>query len=219
VTADFEEDEELGAAEWDLCSPDTSYGHNVCRYQSSEGKGKNFTSKKETQIETIKVMDGSWYLKITASNGGVTGRVYTTKRTVEHGKIVVLENVIVRVDRCDHGTVSENVSIRSAESPQNAAPALDQYAWMPQIAFSSDPDRIWHPICAQGFKENKYGATAVCREVGFWSGEVNGTYELREEGFPVGKCNTGERLDECRAGARYVTYILLFHLLSHVFLI
>jgi hypothetical protein len=204
IIADFEDDEELEAAEWDLCSPDTSYGHNVCRYQSSEGKGKSFTAKNETQIETIKVMDGSWYLKITASNGGVTGRVYTTKRTVEHGKIVVLENVIVRVDRCDLGSVSENVSIRrSAESA--AAPALDQYAWMPQISFSSNPDRIWHPICAQGFKENKYGATAVCREVGFWSGQVNGTYELREEGYPVGKCNIGESLDACQAGVRYVT--------------
>ena len=81
IIADFEDDEELEAAEWDLCSPDTSYGHNVCRYQSSEGKGKSFTAKNETQIETIKVMDGSWYLTITAKNGGVTGRVYTTKET------------------------------------------------------------------------------------------------------------------------------------------
>jgi hypothetical protein len=220
VTADFQDEEEREAAEWDLCSPDTSYGHNVCRYQSSEGQGKKFTARNETQIETIKVMDGSWYLKITASNGGVTGRVYTTKRIVEQddgessGEIVGVENDIVRVDRCDYGTVSENVSIRSAES---AAPALDQYAWMPQISFSSDPDRIWHPICAQGFKENNHGATAVCREVGFWSGQVNGTYEMLEAGFPVGKCNIGESLDACRAGAQDVTYGCVTPLVSSVF--
>jgi hypothetical protein len=146
--------------------------------------------------------------------------VYTTKRIVEQddgessGEIVGVENDIVRVDRCDYGTVSENVSIRSAES---AAPALDQYAWMPQISFSSDPDRIWHPICAQGFKENNHGATAVCREVGFWSGQVNGTYEMLEAGFPVGKCNIGESLDACRAGAQDVTYGCVTPLVSSVF--
>ncbi len=51
------------------------------RYQSSIGRGKNFTFRNELQTETINVMDGSWFLKITARNGGVTGRVYTTKRT------------------------------------------------------------------------------------------------------------------------------------------
>jgi hypothetical protein len=41
ITADFASDEELASAEWDICSPDTEFGHNICRFRDSPmGHGK-----------------------------------------------------------------------------------------------------------------------------------------------------------------------------------
>ena len=40
VTANFDDEDELEVAEWDLCSPDTMFGHDICRYATSLGHGK-----------------------------------------------------------------------------------------------------------------------------------------------------------------------------------
>ena len=101
----------------------------------------------ETQVEIVSVMDGSWSLVVTASDGGVTGRVYTTQSqlgTDDTGAdaIVIVEDDIVSFTGCKSNQIVSNVDVRFDEDSANGI------RFHPLIY--NEEDGVLYPICAQG---------------------------------------------------------------------
>ena len=71
-------------------------------------------------------------------------------------------------------------------------------AFVPEVLYEGN----YYPICGHFFWDNDEGAKTVCNALGFASGTVQRiqtTYTV--DAMWVGKCNAGEPLDKCTAGA------------------
>ena len=65
-------------------------------------------------------------------------------------------------------------------------------------------DNHWSPICTVGFSDNNYGAALFCKKLGYQSGKIIKSSALSKEypvdAFQIGKCMTGDRLENCNGG-------------------
>ncbi len=69
--------------------------------------------------------------------------------------------------------------------------------FLPEVLFNSS----WYPICPHGFKDNWYGATQICKKLGFDVGVAEDKYEHQDDGpmgMLIGKCEDGQDLDKCK---------------------
>jgi len=69
--------------------------------------------------------------------------------------------------------------------------------FVPYVWHGSD----WYPVCGHYFRDTNNGATAICKRLGFTSGQVYFTQEIYEkDSMPIGNCNAGEVLTSCNLG-------------------
>ena len=65
-------------------------------------------------------------------------------------------------------------------------------------------DNHWSPICTVGFSDNNNGATLFCKKLGYQSGKIIKKSAVSKEypldAFQIGKCMTGDRLQNCKGG-------------------
>ena len=74
---------------------------------------------------------------------------------------------------------------------------VEDEAFVPEVLYEGQ----YYPICGHNFWDNDDGATTVCKALGFISGariRTDAVYKV--DAMPVGKCNSGEALDDCTAG-------------------
>ena len=71
---------------------------------------------------------------------------------------------------------------------------------LPRVLFRSFSSYFPGPPPFKGFSENDHGAQAVCLHLGFSSGIAVDTYTTEVKSWPIGKCNEGEELMNCRGG-------------------
>ncbi|GBG28878.1 Polycystic kidney disease 2-like 2 protein [Hondaea fermentalgiana] len=88
VTAAFEDDEEIEDASWNLCS----ITHDVCYFSSSQ----LFTTRNESQVHEVDLLDGVWEVQLKASRGGIVGQIYT-----ESSQLVTVAEIV-------NGTIGGN---------------------------------------------------------------------------------------------------------------
>ena len=61
-------------------------------------------------------------------------------------------------------------------------------------------DDVWSPICGHYFWNNQDGAKAFCKKLGFTGGVISEkNIQYKEDAIQVGKCNSGETIDSCKA--------------------
>jgi len=85
---------------------------------------------------------------------------------------------------------------------QGGARPADGQWFYPEVLYGSN----YYPICGHYFWDNDNGATSVCKAMGFSGGigrrkKTRATYS--KDAMPVGRCNAGQAVDRCTAGANY----------------
>jgi hypothetical protein len=107
--------------------------------------------------------------------------------------------------------LTATIDIRTAAAEEQQKEAVQGEAWKEAIqAGQAFVPEVWYnglyyPICGNCFWDNNEGATAVCKDLGFTSGEISVRFNSPGLGFskdamPVGSCNPGETLDKCSGG-------------------
>ena len=70
-------------------------------------------------------------------------------------------------------------------------------AFVPEVLFEGK----YYPICGHYFWDNKDGATAFCKLLGFKNGKMAITKaKYNVDAMPVGICKAGEELTKCTGG-------------------
>ena len=67
--------------------------------------------------------------------------------------------------------------------------------FLPEVEFKGK----WYPICTRYFAGNNIGIEAVCKALGFTAGTKHSEgWILKTVSMPVGKCDEGDTLDQCK---------------------
>lgn len=114
--------------------------------------------------------------------------------------------------RADEDDTCEEGDVKSADSGGAEMKISQGMVFTPFVKMGSD----WYPVCAEGyriqkgngFSQNNNGADTICKKLGFTSGQIRTdslTSWAAKRSLPVGKCNAGEELPECSAGANAFT--------------
>ena len=80
---------------------------------------------------------------------------------------------------------------------EGGAKVVPGEGFVPEVLFEGK----YYPICGHYFWDNDYGAETVCKALGFNDGaHARTSAKYEEHAMPVGKCNSGQPLDECSGG-------------------
>ena len=91
--------------------------------------------------------------------------------------------------------------VRTVDTKGTPSSALDTPT-TPEVYYKGE----WYPICGHDFWDNNNGATTLCEQLGFTTGDLVGGYypdrDKPERVYPkdamlVGKCRAGEALTAC----------------------
>jgi hypothetical protein len=105
-------------------------------------------------------------------------------------------------DHAGYLTCSEACAGLSAHTDADQRAVLQNCPVSCGLCADTGPGGSYFPVCALGFADNRNGAYAVCRELGFESGTLVNTSRVgSEDAVYVGVCRGGDRLDRCSGGS------------------